>query len=264
MSDDSVAIKRKSDIPSMSATKRNRARSAAPSITEIPNVVVGSDVEPSSFPAPEILSFQQIPQPSPIWAEVAPIYNRPTTGASSSRAMTHATSAPSEKLALLPRSEEGEEKFLDITEFLSLPQSDAAKKLGIPTSSSRAMTHATSAPSEKLALLPRSEEGEEKFLDITEFLSLPQSDAAKKLGIPTSTLSKRWKEAVRNRKWPYRSVCKIDKEILTILHNLPPEARLFGEKGELISGSVPPEVENDLAELLRKRKDFLQPVVIRL
>ncbi len=56
----------------------------------------------------------------------------------------------------------------------------------------------------------------QQFVDITEYLVLPQSDAAKKLTIPASTLSKRWKEAVRKRKWPYRMVCKIDKEIMTL------------------------------------------------
>jgi len=37
----------------------------------------------------------------------------------------------------------------------------------------------------------------QSYVDITEYLNMPQSEASKKLGIPTSTLSKRWKEAVR-------------------------------------------------------------------
>jgi hypothetical protein len=63
--------------------------------------------------------------------------------------------------------------------------------------------------------------GGHHYVDITEYLNLPQYLAAKKLGIPASTLSKRWKEAVRTRKWPYRSVQKLDKEITTLLHNIP-------------------------------------------
>jgi hypothetical protein len=55
------------------------------------------------------------------------------------------------------------------------------------------------------------------FVDLTEFLALPQNDAAKMIGVPTSTLSKRWKEVIDNRKWPYRTVGKIDKEIQQLL-----------------------------------------------
>jgi len=105
-------------------------------------------------------------------------------------------------------------------------------------------------------IISMKREGErENFVDITEFLNLPQTDAAKRLGIPTSTLSKRWKEAVVNRKWPYRSVAKLDKEIMTLLHNIPqgPDAP-----------PLPPEIEASLGVLLRKRQDELRPVVIRL
>lgn len=93
------------------------------------------------------------------------------------------------------------------------------------------------------------------FLDITEYLNMPQSEAAKKLGIPPSTMSKRWKEAVRKRKWPYRVVCKIDKEIMTLLHNVPqgPNAPCLSE-----------ELENALGNLLRKRQEELRPVIIRI
>jgi hypothetical protein len=93
------------------------------------------------------------------------------------------------------------------------------------------------------------------YMDITEYLNLPQTDAAKKLGIPTSTLSKRWKEAVVNRKWPYRTVAKLDKEIMTLLHNIPqgPEAP-----------PLPAEIEASLGILLRKRQEELRTVVIRL
>lgn len=93
------------------------------------------------------------------------------------------------------------------------------------------------------------------YVDITEYLNLAQSEAAKKLGIPTSTLSKRWKEAVVNRKWPHRTVTKLDKEIMTLLHNVPqgPEAP-----------PLSPEIEHSLAILLRKRQEELRPVIIRI
>lgn len=96
-----------------------------------------------------------------------------------------------------------------------------------------------------------------QYRDITDLLNLPQSEAAKILKIPTSTLSKRWKEAVRNRKWPYRSINKLDKEIMTLLHNIPPR--------DVDGTSVtPPEIELALGLLLRKRQEELKSVRIRL
>ncbi|KAH3760891.1 LRR-GTPase of the ROCO family [Pelomyxa schiedti] len=94
-----------------------------------------------------------------------------------------------------------------------------------------------------------------KYVDITEYLTLPQADAAHKLGIPTSTLSKRWKEAVRSRKWPYRTVAKLDKEIMTLLHNIPQGASAY---------PLSKDVEASLGQLMRRRQDELKPVVRRL
>jgi len=104
-------------------------------------------------------------------------------------------------------------------------------------------------------VINQSEGDKENFVDITEFLNLPQTEAAKKLGIPTSTLSKRWKEAAVNRKWPYRTVAKLDKEIMTLLHNIPQGSD---------APPLPAEIENNLGALLRKRQDELRTVVIRL
>jgi len=107
----------------------------------------------------------------------------------------------------------------------------------------------------QLSIPAKNGENGTRYLDITEHLNLPQAEAAKKLGIPTSTLSKRWKEAVRNRKWPYRAICKLDKEIMTLLHNIPqgPDA-----------APLPEDIETTLGYLLRKRQEELKPVVIRL
>jgi len=93
------------------------------------------------------------------------------------------------------------------------------------------------------------------YVDITEYLNMPQAEAAHKLNIPPSTLSKRWKEAVRSRKWPYRMICKIDKEIMTLLHNVPQGPN---------APPLPEEIENALGHLLRKRQEELRPVVIRI
>lgn len=95
-----------------------------------------------------------------------------------------------------------------------------------------------------------------KHVDITEYLCLPQSDAAIKLGLPVSTLSKRWKEAAKNRKWPFRRVAKIDKEISQLLQgvqNSGPNAGVLSEA-----------LENQLSHLLKQRQTELRRVVIRL
>eukprot|EP01114_Cavostelium_apophysatum_P024698 TRINITY_DN975_c0_g1_i1.p1 TRINITY_DN975_c0_g1~~TRINITY_DN975_c0_g1_i1.p1 ORF type:complete len:282 (+),score=65.08 TRINITY_DN975_c0_g1_i1:200-1045(+) len=92
-----------------------------------------------------------------------------------------------------------------------------------------------------------------KFVDVTPFLTLPQHEAAKKLGIPSSTLAKRWKEASCNRKWPYRTVSKLDKEILTLLKNV-----------ENAKTELSPSVEATLGLLLKKRQEELKTVLVRL
>jgi hypothetical protein len=110
----------------------------------------------------------------------------------------------------------------------------------------------TQSPENKRIINPVTVPNGQNFVDITEYLNMPQSEAAKKLSIPPSTLSKRWKEAVRNRKWPWRVVCKLDKEIMTLLHNVPQGA------------PIPEEIEGRLGYLMRKRQEELKPVVIRL
>jgi hypothetical protein len=105
-----------------------------------------------------------------------------------------------------------------------------------------------------LNIVPGPKSGQ-AYVDITEYLTMPQSEAAKKLCVPTSTLSKRWKEAVRGRKWPYRMVCKLDKEIMTLLHNIPQGPG---------APPLPEDVETTLGLLIRKRSEELKPVVIRL
>jgi len=110
---------------------------------------------------------------------------------------------------------------------------------------------ATTSDNNELIPVPRGQ----NYVDITEYLNMPQADAAKKLGIPPSTLSKRWKEAVRKRKWPYRMICKIDKEIMTLLHNVPQGPN---------APPLPEEIETALGISLRKRQEELRPVVIRI
>jgi len=141
-----------------------------------------------------------------------------------------------------------------------LPQSPAPEVVGPAspvvnsTSTSLQTNHHETEASPSVITPPMQDS---KYIDITEYLNLPQSQAAKKLHVPTSTLSKRWKEAVRNRKWPYRAVCKLDKEIMTTLYNIP-------QSGEAQSDDLPPDVKAKLGRLFRERQDLLRPVFIRL
>lgn len=97
----------------------------------------------------------------------------------------------------------------------------------------------------------------QKFVRITELLTLPQHEAAQKLGIPVATLSKRWKEATRGRRWPHRAVSRIDKEIITLLHNIPEGAPASQQQ-------LPDEIEAALAILMRRRQEELRDTIIRL
>jgi hypothetical protein len=49
-----------------------------------------------------------------------------------------------------------------------------------------------------------------------DMLCRKQQDVAQELGFKVSTFSKRWKEAAHDRKWPFRALCKIDKELSTV------------------------------------------------
>jgi hypothetical protein len=132
------------------------------------------------------------------------------------------------------------------------PQQQQPGPQGSPPGQQSNALVSTQSPENKRIINPVTVPNGQNFVDITEYLNMPQSEAAKKLGIPPSTLSKRWKEAVRNRKWPWRVVCKLDKEIMTLLHNVPQGA------------PIPEEIEGRLGYLMRKRQEELKPVVIRL
>lgn len=92
---------------------------------------------------------------------------------------------------------------------------------------------------------------EGNFIDITVLLTLPQKEAAKKLGISESMLCKRFKECTR-RKWPYRYLRKIDK-IITMLN-------LHKADGQGMSE----EDRDKLTRLHKEREECLRPVKIRI
>jgi len=85
-----------------------------------------------------------------------------------------------------------------------------------------------------------------KYIDITPLLSLPQKQAALKLGISESMLCKRFKENTR-RKWPYRHIQKLDKMIRV-----------------LASQKLEDDTQEKLHRLQSERDECLQPVSIRI
>lgn len=93
-----------------------------------------------------------------------------------------------------------------------------------------------------------STNNKDKYCDITEYLTLPQHQAAKQLKMGTTTLSKRWKVASRGRKWPARTIRKIDKELETLFRN----------------AATNDAVQYRIAELLKQRQDELSPISILL
>jgi DNA-binding transcriptional regulator YiaG len=84
--------------------------------------------------------------------------------------------------------------------------------------------------------------------DISDLLELSQSEAATALGMRPSTLCKRWKEAVGARKWPFRALGKIDKDIAALRKKTPMS------RGH----------ESRIAQLRKHRREILAPATIRL
>eukprot|EP01101_Sappina_pedata_P006880 TRINITY_DN3526_c0_g3_i1.p1 TRINITY_DN3526_c0_g3~~TRINITY_DN3526_c0_g3_i1.p1 ORF type:complete len:821 (+),score=224.52 TRINITY_DN3526_c0_g3_i1:125-2587(+) len=84
-------------------------------------------------------------------------------------------------------------------------------------------------------------------IDITDLLSLPQKEAARRLGISESMLCKRFKERTK-RKWPYRYLRKIEKVI----------------KALKASRNLDKDERERLNTLIVERDICLQPVHIRI
>lgn len=96
-----------------------------------------------------------------------------------------------------------------------------------------------------------SRESQSTYVDITDLLSLPQKDAAARLGISESMLCKRFKECTR-RKWPYRYLRKVEKQISQL------------QEQRHVTGFLTAEENNRLESLVQEREDCLAPVRIRV
>jgi len=91
--------------------------------------------------------------------------------------------------------------------------------------------------------------------------------------MPVSTLSKRWKDATDNRKWPYRTITKIDRHIMAIFNASEVHTRFaffqpfsaFYDNA-IIQGAdnLSQEDKETIRQLIKKRVECLKPVVLRI
>lgn len=88
-----------------------------------------------------------------------------------------------------------------------------------------------------------------KYLDVKEYFTLSQKEAAKTIGLSASTFNKKWRTASGGRKWPQRIIGKADREITCLLRN-----------GNSLKGEALIELER----LLRMRKEESRSVFIPL
>jgi len=93
----------------------------------------------------------------------------------------------------------------------------------------------------------------QQFFDISPYFIYSQAQAAQLLGCSEGTLGRRWRDASMNKKWPFRSVAKIDREINMISFNI-------GNAAPVERASM----EIQLASLLKERQELSKPVFIRM
>ena len=87
-------------------------------------------------------------------------------------------------------------------------------------------------------------------INLSPYFCFPQREAAQKLGIRAQTLSKKWKKAANNKIWPYRSLKRLDREILTLMKNIEVNPSL--------------RLTRQLNQLVAKRQKLIPPVWIKL
>jgi len=87
------------------------------------------------------------------------------------------------------------------------------------------------------------------YSDVAPLVHLPMRQAASRLGMPCSTLGKRWKATTLGREWPHRSIKRIERSILLLLHN---------------HSDLTPEDQEKVLQLVYQRKAEGRSVVIEI
>lgn len=213
---------------------------------------------PSPTPQPHNIHNNVISTTHPTTASTHPLPSitipQPPTNSSSGQASEASTSTP---VNLNTTSSNASSSVMSM-----IPSNMFNFQTNTPVAQTNSTTLSHTVNNSQLVAMNQSRElvkveKEPTYVDVTPFLILPQHEAARRLGVPCSTLSKRWKEASVNRKWPYRIVCKLDKEITTLLKNVENAANNQ-------SAPLSPAVEENLGLLLKRRQEELRTVVIRI
>jgi hypothetical protein len=88
-----------------------------------------------------------------------------------------------------------------------------------------------------------------------KYLLMRQTEAALQLGFSSSTFSKRWRDSVPLRKWPYRKNSKLSNAI-KVLKSMQKKSNHDHYDGNRT------RLENELAKLLKQRGENLRPATI--
>lgn len=88
--------------------------------------------------------------------------------------------------------------------------------------------------------------GKRKLVIPRDLLKMKQMNAALKIGIPPSTFSKRWRESLPDRTWPYRNHRRIEKNIKML--------KAMQHKGH--------DVTEELGRMQQQQEENLSPAVI--
>jgi len=114
----------------------------------------------------------------------------------------------------------------------------------------------SASPDFHLSIIKSNKKKQMKMMVIREkHLLMRQTEAAYQLGFSSSTFSKRWRDSVPTRKWPYRKNSKLSNAI-KVLRSMQKKSN------QDHFDSSKSHVENELARLLKERNDNLRPAVI--
>ncbi len=90
--------------------------------------------------------------------------------------------------------------------------------------------------------------------NLGELVSYSQKEVSDMIGIPHSTLSKRWKEATGGRKWPKNKIAQLDRERKIV-------ERLLTNETDLLKIA---QLKQDLKLNKKQRDEEMKSVTIRL